>query len=263
MRVFAKSVRDNRRGWIGWILAVTAIASMYTSFWPTIGKNPDMVSALEAYPEALKEALHLQDLTRPESYLASSVFGLLVPLLVAFFAISAGVKAVAGDEEAGTLDLILAHPVSRISLALQRFGAIAVAVAALGTVLFLAVTALRGPAEFPEVSIGKIFAICFQLVLFGLFFAALSYAVGAWTGKRIVALGVSVAVVVLGYLGDSFLPQVDGLKWTEAISPFDWYLGGEPLRNGVQLGHATLLLGLAVLLVALGTWRFNRRDVTV
>ena len=56
MRVFWKTLRDNRRGWIGWTIAVTAIAAMYSSFFPTIGKNPDMSRALEAYPESLKEA---------------------------------------------------------------------------------------------------------------------------------------------------------------------------------------------------------------
>ncbi|GIH08120.1 hypothetical protein Rhe02_61870 [Rhizocola hellebori] len=263
MRVFWKTVRDNRRGWIGWTLAVTAVASMYASFWTSIGKNPEMAKAMETYPESLKEALHLQNLNQPESYLASSVFGLLVPMLVAVFAVSAGVKAIASDEEAGTLDLVLAHPVSRVSLALQRFGAIAAVLAVMGTVLCLAIIGLRGPAEFPEVAPSKIMAICLQLALFGLFFAALSYAAGAWTGKRIAAIGTGAAVVVLGYLADSFLPQIEGFGWTESISPFDWYLGGEPLRNGVQPGHAALLLGLAVLLAAAGTWRFNRRDVTV
>jgi ABC-2 type transport system permease protein len=263
MRVFAKAVTDSRRGWIGWAVAMAAVAAMYAGFWPSIGNNPDMTKALEAYPESLKEALHMQDLTQPANYLGTTVFGLLIPLLLAVFAISAGVKAVAGDEEAGTLDLVLAHPVSRVSLALQRFAAIAAALAVITGLLALAVIGLRGPADFTEVSAGKILAICFQLALFGLFFAALSYAVGAWTGKRTAAIAVGAAVVVFAYLGDSFLPQVDALKWTEPISPFDWYLGGEPLVNGVQLGHAALLLGSALLLVAIGTWRFNRRDVAV
>jgi ABC-2 type transport system permease protein len=263
MRVFWKTVRESRRGWIGWAFALAAVAAMYAGFWPSIGNNPDMTKALEAYPESLKEAMHMQDLTQPESYLGATVFGLLIPLLLAVFAISAGVKAIAGDEEAGTLDLVLAHPVSRVSLALQRFSAIAAALTAITGLLALAIIGLRGPADFAEVSVGNILAICLQLALFGLFFAALSYAVGAWTGKRVAAIGVGAAVVVFAYLADSFLPQVDGLHWTEAISPFDWYLGGEPLRNGLQLGHAALLLGVAMLLVALGTWRFNRRDVAV
>jgi ABC-2 type transport system permease protein len=182
---------------------------------------------------------------------------------VAVFAISAGVKAIAGDEEAGTLDLVQAHPVSRISLALQRFLAILSALLAVAAVMCLVVIALRGPGQFTALSPGHILAICFQLALFGLLFAALAYGVGAWTGRRVYAIAAGAAVAVLGYLGDSFFTQIDGLKWTEKFSPFDWYLGGEPLKNGVQWGHAGLLVGLAVLFVALGTWRYNRRDIAV
>jgi ABC-2 type transport system permease protein len=262
MRVFMKSLRDNRRGWIGWTLALTAIAAMYASFYPSIN-NPAMADALNSFPQGLKEAFHMEDYTKPENYFAVSVFGLLVPILVAVFAISAGVKAIAGDEEAGTLDLVQAHPVSRISLALQRFSAILSALLAVAAVMCLVVIALRGPGQFTALSPGHILAICFQLALFGLLFAALAYGVGAWTGRRVYAIAAGAAVAVLGYLGDSFFTQIDGLKWTEKFSPFDWYLGGEPLKNGVQWGHAGLLVGLAVLFVALGTWRYNRRDIAV
>ena len=91
MGVFWKTVRDNRRGWIGWIVALTAIAAMYASFYPSIN-NPAMADALNSFPQSLKEAFHLEDYTRPENYFAASVFGLLVPILVAVFAISAGVR---------------------------------------------------------------------------------------------------------------------------------------------------------------------------
>ena len=47
------------------------------------------------------------------------------------------------------------------------------------------------------------------------------------------------------------------------MSPWDWYLGGEPLRNGLQVGDSLLLLGLTAVLVAAGTWAFGHRDVSV
>lgn len=263
MRVLLKSVRDNGRGWIGWSLALTAVAAMYSAFWPTMGKNPQMEEAIKAYPEALKEALHMQDLSRPETYLGSTVFGLLVPILLAVFAISAGTKAVAGDEEAGTLDLVMAQPVGRVSLALQRFGAIVLAVVLISALVGLAVTGMRGPAEYPEVSAGNIAATTFQLVLFGVFFGALAFGIGAWTGRKTLALAAGAIVAVVGYLCNSFLPQVEGLAWTEKISPFYWYLGGEPLVNGLDWGGIGLLAGLAALLAGLGTWRFTRRDLAV
>jgi ABC-2 type transport system permease protein len=262
MRVFRKSMRDNRRGWIGWALALTAIAAMYASFYPSIN-NPAMADALNAFPQPLREALHMQDYTRPENYFAVSVFGLLIPILVAVFAISAGVKAIAGDEEAGTLDLVQAQPVGRISLALQRFLAITVALIAIAAVMCLAVIALRGPGRFTALTPGRLAAICLQLALFGVLFAALAYGVGAWAGRRIYAIGAGAAVAVVGYLADTFFTQIDSLKWMERFSPFDWYLGGEPLKHGVQWGHAALLLGFAVLFVAAGTWRYHQRDIAV
>jgi ABC-2 type transport system permease protein len=158
---------------------------------------------------------------------------------------------------------VQAHPVSRISLGLQRFIAIVVALVAIAGVMCLVVIALRGPGQFTALTPGRLFAICLQLALFGLLFAALAYGVGAWTGRRIYAIAAGAAVAVLGYLADTFFTQINGLKWTEKFSPFNWYLGGEPLKNGLQWGHAALLLGFAVLFIAAGTWRYNQRDIAV
>jgi len=102
-----------------------------------------------------------------------------------------------------------------------------------------------------------------HLALFGILFGALAYAIGAATGRRAVALGGSAAVAVLAYLANAVLPQVEGLAGARALSPWDWYLGGDPLVNGVQVGHVLLLAGAAVLLVAAGTWAFRRRDIAV
>jgi hypothetical protein len=46
-------------------------------------------------------------------------------------------------------------------------------------------------------------------------------------------------------------------------APWHWMVGGEPLKNGPQIGDSLLLLGTAVVFVGLGTWAFNRRDVAV
>ena len=63
------------------------------------------------------------------------------------------------------------------------------------------------------------------------------------------------------YLADSFLPQIKGLAWTEHFSPYDWYLGGEPLINGVQWADVALLVAVSAAAVTIGTWRFTRRDI--
>jgi len=260
--VFTKTLWDARRSLLGWTVAISAVAMMYAAFWPTVN-TPQMQQALSNYPQGVLEAFNYNDLTSPAGYLASSVYGLLIPLLVAVFAIAQGTRAVAGDEEAGTLDLPLAHPVSRTRLALQRFAALGAALVLVGAVLWLAMLAIAGPAELEGITAAEFAAATIQLALFGACLGALAFAVGAATGRKALALGVSAGAAVLAYLANGVFPQVQGLQWTREVSPWHWYLGGEPLTNGLQTGDALLLLAVTAVLVAAGTLGFNRRDVAV
>ena len=63
------------------------------------------------------------------------------------------------------------------------------------------------------------------------------------------------------YVAKALLPQVQGLGWARGISPFQWFIGGDPLTNGLQIGGCLLLLGTSTVLVALGTTIFTRRDL--
>ncbi len=258
--VYSKALWDARRSLPGWTLAIAAVALMYAAFWPTVS-SPELAGALAAYPDDVLAAFNAQDLATPQGYLSGAVYGLLVPLLVAIFMIAAGTRGVAGDEEAGTLDLVLAHPVSRRGLALRRLGAAVTGMAVAAGVLFALMVAVRAPFQLDAVSAGGFLAINVQLALFGALFGSMAFAVGAATGRRAVALGASAGAAVLSYLANSVFPQVAALEWTRAISPFHWYLGGDPLTNGLQWPGTLALAGTTVMLAAAGTYLFTRRDL--
>jgi ABC-2 type transport system permease protein len=259
--VFLKHLRDNRRGFLGWALAITAIAAMYSSMWPVMGGNSGLATAINSFPQSMRDAFHLQDYGTAAGYFGSTVFGLLVPILLAVFAVAAGARAIAGDEEAGTLDLVLAHPVRRVRLAAARWLAVLAAIVLVGAVLLAVELAVRVPAKFTAISMAHLAAMIFQLVLFGSCFASITFGIGAATGRRMYAIVGGAYVTVAAYLADSFLPQINGLHWIQYFSPFYWYLGGEPLKNGVQWGHCALLAGLGVVFAAAGIRGFNRRDL--
>jgi ABC-2 type transport system permease protein len=259
---FTKALHDARRSLLGWAIAIVGVGAMYASFWPTM-QAPEMKKAMEAYPQGLLEAFNYSDVTSAAGYLGSAVYGLIVPLLVVVFAIATGSRAVAGDEEAGTLDLVLAHPVGRARLAVQRFAALVVGILLAVGLLGLAMVALSGPAQFEGIGAAEFAAMSLQLGLFGIAFGALAYAVGASTGSRALALAVTAGVAVLAYIANSVLPQIEGLEWARDLSPFHWYLGGTPLVNGLQVTGPLLLLATTVVLVAVGTWIFTCRDVAV
>jgi ABC-2 type transport system permease protein len=260
--VFTKTLWDARRSLLGWTVAIAAVAAMYAAFWPTVN-TPEMQEAMANYPQALLEAFNYNDLATAAGYVGSSVFGLLIPLLVSVFAIAYGTRAIAGDEEAGTLDLLSAHPVSRTTTALQRFGALATALLIIGTGLWLAMLAIRQPAQLDEITAGEFAAATLQLMLLGACLGGLAFAVGAATGRKAVAMGMAAGVTILAYLANGVFPQVESLEWTRDVSPWHWSVGGEPLKHGLQVGDSLLLVATTVALVAVGTWAFNRRDIGV
>jgi ABC-2 type transport system permease protein len=260
--IFVEHLRENRRGFVGWAVAITAVAAMYSGFWPVFGHNAALTSAIDAFPQSMKDAFHMTDYSTPSGYFGSTVFGLLVPLLVAVFAIAAGVRAIAGDEEAHTLELVAAYPVRRARLALARYAATLAAMVGAGALLFVVVVAIRVPAKFTELPIGKIAATVVMLTLFGVCFASIAFGIGAYTGRRAISLGAGAYLAVVTYLCASFLPQINGFGRVKYVSPFAWYLDGQPLRNGLNWVYCGLLVGLGALFATVGIWRFGQRDLT-
>jgi ABC-2 type transport system permease protein len=85
--------------------------------------------------------------------------------------------------------------------------------------------------------------------------------VGAATGaSRAVAFGATAAVGVLTYALHGFAPQI-GADWLRYLTPFHYYIGAEPLKTGVHIGHVTMLVAAVAALIGAGAWRLNRRDL--
>jgi ABC-type transport system involved in multi-copper enzyme maturation permease subunit len=96
----------------------------------------------------------LLDFIRPTAG-SATVFGLdaqreslairrffLAPLLFLIFAIGQGSGAIAGEEERGTLDLLLANPRSRVRIVLEKFGALALMTLGLAAMMWAGLTAV-------------------------------------------------------------------------------------------------------------------------
>jgi ABC-2 type transport system permease protein len=258
--VFGKTLWDQRRGIVVWSLGIAAVGVMYAAFYPSIN-NPDMAAALDAYPEGLLDALGMTDITSPSGYIGGTTYGLLGPVLVIIFATVLGSRAIAGEEEAGRLDVLLAHPVDRSQVVVQQAAALVVALAAAGIVLLAAMAAAAGPAQYADIGIGNLAAATLQLVLLGTFFGTLALAVGAVTGRRGLSLA-TVAIIGIGtYFANTLAPSVEAIAWSRDLSPFRYYSGGQPLVNGWQPVDGLILLLAGVVLVAIGVVGFRRRDV--
>ncbi|MBN1172269.1 MAG: ABC transporter permease subunit [Micromonosporaceae bacterium] len=259
--VLVKALSDARSSLLGWMIGIGLLTAMYAAYFPSMRK-PAMTEAMESYPEALKEAFNLHDMSTGAGYLQGTVFGLLVPLVVVIFTISVGARITATDEENGTLDLLLSYPISRARLVLERCGAMLVSTLAVSLIVLLMLVVVSEPADL-GVAVDKLAGMTLHLAMLGLCFGALAMAVGCLAGRRSMVLAAAGAIAVVGYLGDSFAPQIENLQWMQHLSPFFYYDDGSPLKEGVQWANVGVLAAVTVVFLAAGTVAFQRRDVAV
>jgi ABC-2 type transport system permease protein len=262
LEVLRKSLWDQRRGILVGCIGLAAIGVLYAGFYPIIN-TPELRAYMDAFPEELLTAMGFTDISSPTGYIGSTTYGLLGPIVTIIIATALGARAIAGDEEAGRLDVLLAHPIERGRFLMGRAVAMFVALALAGLALFVAMVIVAGPAQFTEIPTVNLAAASLQMVLLGSLFGALALAVGALTGRRSLAAGSVVVVAVVTYFANTLGPSVEWLAWTRDVSPFHYYSGGQPLRNGLQAGDALILGAVAVALIVLGVIAFRRRDIAV
>ena len=155
--VLLKSLRDVRRSFAWWSLGLVGYVVLIVGLWPTVRDNAALADLHETYPEALQAFFSFGgfDFTTPAGYLGAELFSLIVPLLLIVAAVGAGARAIAREEEHGTLELLLGNPISRRRLALEKVGALAIELAALAAVLF-AMLAVATPIVDLDVSVGDL-----------------------------------------------------------------------------------------------------------
>jgi ABC-2 type transport system permease protein len=255
--VVRANLAQSRRSRLGWVAGVAGLAALYTSSFRSIGAAKG--AAVNDYPASLRHALNLHDLTAPAGYLASTVFGLPLVILVTIYAVSAA-TALAADEESGRLALQLALPVTRADVVIARIATIVIGVLVQAVVLFAVVVSLLGPAHV-RIGIGEVASAVLAWLLLGCCLGAASTLVGAATGRHGLAVAASSALALVWYLADSFLPLLPGLSWVRAVSPYGWYADGKPLERGIDLMHCGLLAVVTVVLAAVAVRAFGRRDL--
>jgi ABC-2 type transport system permease protein len=188
------------------------------------------------------------------------VFALTAPLLLLIFSIGAGAGLVAGDEERGTMDLVLAQPVRRRDYVLQRFAALVALVAVVSVVLLLTV-ALGSLAVDLEIGFGKLVAATVSVGLLALFFGVLAEAVGAVRPGRARAIALPTGLAVAAWMLDGFAQAVDALEAWRPLSPYYQALGHDPLREGAPWGGWALLAAATLLATAIAAVGLERRDI--
>jgi ABC-2 type transport system permease protein len=250
---------DQRRTLLGWGSGIAAMILLEAAMWPSIKAMPRFDQYLQDFPSALKELFSIDQMATGTGFLNAELFTLMLPMLFLVFGISRGARMVAGEEAAGTLDLLLVTPVSTTRLLVEEALALATGTAVLGAVAFLAT--LAGSLAFGlGVSAPAAFGGSLAMALLGLEFGTAALVTGALSGRRALALAVPSGMAILAYLLFAAGLFVDRLAEWRGFSPFHQALHAGPLSSTIPTSFLWLALTpMVVCAAALPLWA--RRDI--
>ncbi|HRI57815.1 MAG TPA: ABC transporter permease subunit [Anaerolineae bacterium] len=263
LRLFMQEMRFRRNGIIGWGLGLCFFPVIYVGLYPSFADQ--LPNFQEMMDIALYQALGIS-MASFEGYVASTVTN-LIPVILAIYAVISGTGTLAGEEDDGRLETIVALPIPRWQIvavkatALGLALALILAVAAAGAGLTLAAigsqvdTALTPPDLFWRLM------EAWPLVLT---FAMVSLFLGAFSPNRRTAAALATVLVVASYLGNNLAGMISSLERVKGLFLFNYFeTTAEALLNGQQPANLLALMLAALAALGLAIFFFQRRDITV
>jgi ABC-2 type transport system permease protein len=265
MTIAHRWLLDRRRGLAGWCIGVAGLVVFTVAFFPSVEGNETFDELTDQLPAGLRSLLGVTQgapITSAPGYLHARLFSTLVPLLLVVYAIGLGARAIGGTEEDGTLELLLAQPVTRTRVALERYLANTTLLAATTVVLVvvLAIAALPVGALDGVSATGLAGATTGAFAL-ALLHGSIAYTAGAATGRRTPAIAAATTVAIAGYLVEGLVAVSDAVRPLRHVSPWHWYLGRNMLTDGIAPDAVAPPLLLSAVLLAAGIHLFARRDL--
>lgn len=260
--VFGKVIHDQWRPTLVWTIAAAALSAFYLALYPAIGGMEAMQDLIDAMPPELRAIFITEglDMSTPAGYLNMELFAFVLPLIVAGYAVTAGSSAIAGEEERGTLDLLLSVPIPRWRVVIEKSLVLVLGMIVLVSGQWIGLL-LTSQAMDIDINMGNVASGLASGALLGLVVGGLAMALGSITGRRALSLGVAMGVLVAAYVLNTMSTLVDWLEPWRPLSPMYHYVGYDPLTNGIDPVHAGVLVVTAVVLVALSVVAFERRDI--
>ncbi|HUW77203.1 MAG TPA: ABC transporter permease subunit [Candidatus Nanopelagicaceae bacterium] len=257
-----KTWRDHWKSTISWTVGLFSMVAIELIVYPTIKRaGAGMSQLIESMPASFKSVFRMNDYTSGPGFLGAELFSMMVPLIFIAVGAAAGARATAEEESSGTADILLALPVTRAKIVLSKtFAALAV-IFGLTVVLILSLVVGVRMAGLVITNSGLIGA-SIQTALLGVLFTGVALLIGALTGRKSIALGISIALSIAMFILYSLAPLVNSIGRTVWLNPFQWAIGGEPLLTGLSFGHTITLTVVSAALIFFAVLAFNRRDIS-
>lgn len=259
--LLGKELSARRGAIVGWGLGLALYGWAIMALFPSMAEQ---FGGIE-FPEFYKAFGDINNLGTLEGWLPLEILD-WIPLLLGILAITAGTAVLAGEEDSGTLELLLSLPLPRWQLVVVKTIVLALVMLIILLLMFLGLwLGLVGIQD--EIETGLAAADLLRASLNNwpilMLWTTLSLFLGAYLPRRRhAAVGVTLYLVV-SYLVHTLGNVSEKIEPLQPYFPFHYYASREALTGRWVDGNPWLLLGVAGILLVLTMLSFQRRNVTV
>jgi ABC-2 type transport system permease protein len=258
--VFLKTLRDYRVAIIGWGVGMGLVIVSPMASVASLISTPQQRAALASL--AAQFAWNA-DAVKADTVGGYAVFKIGIFVFIAcIWPLLAASRTLRGEEDRGSLDILLSAPRTRLSIALEKVAAIWTALLLIG--LIAGVLAYLGGAGFKaDFTLTDALLWGLDLSLICMVFGGVALLISQFTHERGPAAGATGALLLVFIVVDMVHRVIPGTDWLSRLSPIYYYNLSKPLipSYGASADGMLVLVGLAVALTGGATWLFARRDV--
>ncbi|OHB70811.1 MAG: hypothetical protein A2V70_13720 [Planctomycetes bacterium RBG_13_63_9] len=258
-------MRDLRGDILAWGLGLAVLAAAIVYVFSSIRHDPSLKTfdaMIQGFSPVIRAFLGGDDIpsvTTFEGFIRLEFLNYL-PLLLAIFAIIEGTAAIALEEQRRTIDLLMAQPLRRWRVVVEKFAALLVAAYAIASLagLGLVVATRFEPVEAPwyRMMLATANAVPPALVV-----GALSLLGSCALRRRLHAV-----IAAASFLAASFFLNILGQiaapiqPWRE-LSIFYAYSKSHPMTGDLITDHTLWLLAATAILLAASIFAFHRKGL--
>jgi ABC-2 type transport system permease protein len=258
--VFLRTLRDFRIAILGWSLGIGLVMFEVEATVGSLNSTPAARATLVSLASSFAWNADVVAVDTVGGYATWKV-GVFILLIAIWPGLSCS-RILRGEEERGSMDVLLSLPRGRLQIALEKLAAVWTALLLMGLLIGL-ITFAGGKSFNADYSLTDALLFGLNLALICGVFGSLALLVSQFTQEHGAAAGATGGLLVVFIVLDMVHRVIPGTEWLSRLSPVYYYNLSKPLvpSYGTNPGAMLVLLGLSVLLSGAALWPFARRDV--
>ena len=258
--VWSKTLRDYRLPLLNWGIGMALIiAAVYATISQQSGQS---AASLNQIMQSFRFLGDPVSVTTPGGFVYIKVLDHTVPIAITIWALLAGARMVRGEEERNSIDLLLATPISRTRLLIEKLLALLLALIGIGLLISVGIIGGEQAAKVP-VAAGRALLAGLNVSLYAFLYGSIALFLSQFFLSRGTAAGITGGILAIDFVLAGTARTVPHTEWLQYISPLYYYQINKPLIIGYTNYPyaAIILIVLALLLCIVSVWLFTTRDI--